>query len=118
MFKSMSQELNDTHRDIIEIKSYLGLPADTYHELPKFDDLFIEWDAVDEAATAAAHAPLPHLCRRTRVPTRSRRSPSRGQQIFDEDVETEEEEPQDYREHPDFDEDEDTSDEDAQDDDE
>jgi hypothetical protein len=114
----MSQEVNETRRHIIEIKSHLGLPADTYHELPKFDDLFIEWDAVDEAATAAAHAPLPHLCRRTRVPTRSRRSPSRGQQIFDEDVETEEEEPQDYREHPDFDEDEDTSDEDAQDDDE
>ncbi|RLN25697.1 actin-like protein ARP8 [Panicum miliaceum] len=107
MCKSVSQEVNENRRDIIEIKSHLGLPYDPYHELPEFDDPFAEWDAADEAAVAAAHAPLP----------RSYRSPPRGQEIFDEEEETEEEEPLNYCEHPDYDEDEDTSDDDAQDDD-
>jgi hypothetical protein len=114
----MSQEVNETRRHIIEIKSHLGLPADTYHELLEFDDPFIEWDDADEAAIAAAHAPLPRPCRCTRAPTHSRRSPPRGQEIFDEEAVTEEEEPQDYREIPDSDEDEDTSTDDTQDDDE
>jgi hypothetical protein len=96
----------------------LGLLADTYHELPQFDDPFPEWDAADEAAVTAAHAPFPRPHRRTRPPTRSRRSPPGGQEIFDEDKETEKEEPRDYHEHPDSDEDEDTSDDGAQDDDE
>jgi hypothetical protein len=48
--------------------------------------------------------------RRTHVPTRSCHSPPRGQEIFDEEEETEEEEPHDYREIHDLDEDEDTSD--------
>jgi hypothetical protein len=117
MCKTATQEINENCCDIIEIKSHLGLPADPYHELPKFDDPFAEWDAADEAAIAAAHAPLPRprLC--TRAPTRSRRSPPRGQEIFDEEEETEEEAPPNYREIPNSDEDEDTSDEDAQDDD-
>jgi hypothetical protein len=113
----MSQEVNETRHDIIEIKSHLGLAVDTYHELLEFDDPFAEWDAADEAAIVAAHAPLPHPRRRTRVPTRSHPSPPRGQEIFDEEAETEKEEPQDYREIPDSDEDEDTSDDGAQDDD-
>jgi hypothetical protein len=118
MCKTATQEINENRRDIIEIKSHLGLPADPYHELPEFDDPFAEWDAADEAAIAAAHSPLPRPRQRTRAPTRSRRSPPRGQEIFDEEEETEEEAPPNYREIPDLDEDEDTSDEDAQDDDE
>jgi hypothetical protein len=55
----MTQEVNENCRDIIEIKSHLGLPAYTYHELPQFDDPFPEWDAADEAAVTVAHAPLP-----------------------------------------------------------
>jgi hypothetical protein len=80
--------------------------VDPYHELPKFDDPFAEWDAADEAAVAAAHDPLPRPHRRTRAPTHSRRTS---------DVEAE---PHDYHEIPDSDEDEDTSDDGAQDDDE
>jgi hypothetical protein len=118
MCRIATQEINENHRDIIEIKSHLGLPADPYHELPEFDDPFAKWDAADEATIADAHAPLPRPCQRTRAPTRSGRSPPHGQEIFDEDEETEEEEPRDYREHPDSDEDEDTSNEDALDDDE
>jgi hypothetical protein len=113
----MANEVNENRRDIIEIKNHLGLLTDPYHELPEFDDPFAEWDATDEAAITAAHAPLPHPCCRTCHPTRSRRSPPRGQEIFDEDEETEEEEPRDYCEHPNFDEDEDTSDGGTQDDD-
>jgi hypothetical protein len=116
MCKTATQEINENRRDIIEIKSHLGLPADPYHELPEFDDPFAEWDAADEAAIAAAHAPLPRPHRCTHAPTRSRHSPPRGQEIFDEEEETEEEEPHNYHEIPDSDED--TSDEVAQDDDE
>jgi hypothetical protein len=115
--KTMTQKVNENRRDIIEIKSHLGLPADIYHELPQFDDPFPKWDAADEAAVTAAHAPLPRPRHRTHPPTRSYRSPSGVQEMFDEDEETEEEEPCDYREHPDSDEDEDTSDDGAQDDD-
>jgi hypothetical protein len=120
MCKTATQEINENCHDIIKIKSHLGLPADPYHELPEFDDPFAEWDAADEAAIAAAHAPLPCPCQRTHAPTRSCRSPPRGQEIFYEEEETEEEAPPNYREIPDSDEDEDedTSDEDAQDDDE
>jgi hypothetical protein len=118
MCNTATQEINENRRDIIEIKSHLGLPVDPYHELPEFDDPFAEWDAADEAAIAATHAPLPRPRQRTRAPTRSRCSPPRGQEIFDEEEETEEEAPPNYREIPDSDEDEDTSDEDAQDDDE
>jgi hypothetical protein len=117
MCKTVTQEINENHHDIIEIKSHLGIPADPYHELPVFDDPFAEWDAMDEAAIAAAHAPLPPSRCRAHGPTRSCCSPPHGQEIFDEEEETEEEEPQDYREIPDSDEDEDTSADDAQDDD-
>jgi hypothetical protein len=113
-----TQEINENRHDIIEIKSHLGLPADPYHELLKFDDPFTKWDGADEDAIAAAHAPLPRPHRRTRAPTRSRRSPPHGQEIFDEEAEIKEEEPRDYRELPNSDEDEDTSIDDAQDDDE
>jgi hypothetical protein len=40
MCKTATQEINKNRRDIIEIKSHLGLPAGPYHELPKFDDPF------------------------------------------------------------------------------
>ena len=65
---------------------------------------------------------VPRACRQTRSPhrrasTSSRRAPTRGQEIFDEDEETEEDAPLDYREHPDSAEDEDTSEDAAQDED-
>jgi hypothetical protein len=47
MCKSIATETNENRRDIIEIKSHLGLPTDPYRELPEFDDLFAEWDAQD-----------------------------------------------------------------------
>jgi hypothetical protein len=116
--KTSTHEINENRRDIIEIKGHLGLPANSYHELLEFDDPFAEWDAADEAAVAAARAPLPRPRRRTCAPTHSHRSPPRGQEIFDEEEETEEEEPHNYHEIPDSDEDEDISDDGAQDDDE
>jgi hypothetical protein len=115
--KTSTHEINENRRDIIEIKGHLGLPANSYHELLEFDDPFAEWDAADEAAVAAARAPLPRPRRRTCAPTHSHRSPPRGQEIFDEEEETEEEEPHNYREIPDSDEDEEISDDGAQDDD-
>jgi hypothetical protein len=117
MCKTATHEINENRCDIIEIKGHLGLLADPYHELPEFDDPFAEWHAADEAVVAAAHAPLPRPHRRARAPTRSRHSPPRGQQIFDEEEETEEEGPHNYRKIPVSYEDEDTSDDDAQDDD-
>ena len=92
---------------------------DPHRELPDFDDLFAEWDAADEAAVAAAHAPLPRARRQARSPRRrastsSRRAPPCGQEIFDEEKETEEDAPLDYREHPNSAEDEDTSEDVAQ----
>jgi hypothetical protein len=45
MCKTITTETNENHRDIIEIKSHLGLPTDPYRELPVFDDPFAEWDA-------------------------------------------------------------------------
>jgi hypothetical protein len=75
MCKSMANEINENRRDIIEIKNHLGLPTDPYHELLEFDDPFAKWDAADEAAVTASHAPLPRPRCRTRPPTRSRRSP-------------------------------------------
>ena len=99
-----------------------GLPLDSHHELPAFDDPFAEWDAADEATVAAAHVPLPCARRqahspRHRASTSSRRAPPSDQEIFDEEEETEEDAPIDYREHPDSDEDEDTSEDAAQDED-
>jgi hypothetical protein len=37
MCKTIATETNENRRDIIEIKSHIGLPADPYHELPEFD---------------------------------------------------------------------------------
>ena len=76
----------------------MGLPLDSQHELPAFDDPFAEWDAADEAAVAATHAPLPRARRQARSPRRhastsSRRAPPSGQEIFDEEEETEEDAP-------------------------
>jgi hypothetical protein len=48
MCKTMATETNENRRDIIDIKSHLGLPTDPYCELPTFDDPFAEWDAQDE----------------------------------------------------------------------
>jgi hypothetical protein len=45
MCKTIATETNENRRDIIEIKSQLGLPTDPYRELPEFDDPFTEWDA-------------------------------------------------------------------------
>jgi hypothetical protein len=45
MCKTIATETNENCRDIIEIKSHLGLPTDPYRELPGFDDPFAEWDA-------------------------------------------------------------------------
>jgi hypothetical protein len=78
MCKTATHEINENRHDIIEIKGHLGLPADPYHELPEFDDPFAEWDAEDEVAVTAAHAPLPRPRRCTRAPTHSCRSPPRG----------------------------------------
>jgi hypothetical protein len=47
MCNTIATETNENCRDIIEIKSHLGLPTDPYGELPKFDDPFVEWDAQD-----------------------------------------------------------------------
>jgi hypothetical protein len=47
MCKTMATETNENRRDIIEIKSHLGLPIDPYRELPEFDDPFAEWKAQD-----------------------------------------------------------------------
>jgi len=96
---------------------------DAHRDLPKFDNPIDEWDAADEAVVTAASAPLPCARRqarspRRRVATSSRHAPPSGQEIFDEDEETEEEEPLNYHEHPNFDEDEDTSEDAVQDDDE
>jgi hypothetical protein len=46
MCKTIATETNENRRDIIEIKSHLGLPTDLYRELPEFDDPFAEWDAL------------------------------------------------------------------------
>jgi hypothetical protein len=62
MCKTATHEINENRHDIIEIKSHLGLPVDPYDELPEIDEPFIEWDVVDDAAVAAAHAPLPRPC--------------------------------------------------------
>jgi hypothetical protein len=45
MCKTIATETNENRRDIIEIKSHLGLPTDPYRELPEFDDSFAELDA-------------------------------------------------------------------------
>jgi hypothetical protein len=47
MCKTIATETNENRRDIIEIKSHLGLPTDPYRELPEFDDPFAEWDTQD-----------------------------------------------------------------------
>jgi hypothetical protein len=47
MCKKIATETNENRRDIIEIKSHLGLPTDPYRELPEFDDPFAEWDTQD-----------------------------------------------------------------------
>jgi hypothetical protein len=47
MCKTIATETNENRRDIIKIKSHLGLPTDPYRELLEFDDPFAEWDAQD-----------------------------------------------------------------------
>ncbi|KAG2540114.1 hypothetical protein PVAP13_9NG529842 [Panicum virgatum] len=123
MCRNIAHDVHDNTRSINEIRGHLGLPLNAHHDLPEFDDPFAEWDAADEAAIAAAHAPLPRARRqacspRRRATTSSSRAPPSGQEIFDEDEKTEEEEPQGYHDHRDSDEDEDTSEDAAQDDDE
>ena len=122
MCRNIAHDVHENTRSINEIRGHLGLSLNAHRDLPEFDDPFVEWDAADEAAIAAAHAPLPrarhqaHSPRR-RATTSSSRAPPSGQEIFDEDEETEEDAPLDYREHPDSAEDEDTSEDVAQDED-
>jgi len=123
MCRNIAQDVHENARSINEIRGHMRLPLDPHHELLAFDDPFAEWDAADEAAIAAAHAPLPRARRQAHFPhrraaTSSSRAPPRGQEIFNEDEETEEEAPLNYCEHPDSEEDEDTSEDAAQDDDE
>ena len=121
MCRNIAQDVHENTRSINEIRGHLGLPLDSHRELPDFDDPFAEWDVADEAAVAAAHAPLPRARRQARSPrhraSTSRRVPPSGQEIFDEEEEAEEDAPIDYREHPDSAEDEDTSEDAAQDED-
>ena len=122
MCRNIAQDVHENARSINEIRGHMELPLNPHRELPAFDDLFAEWDATDEAAITAAHALLPRARRQTRSPhrrasTSSRRAPTRGQEIFDEEDVTEEDAPLDYHEHPDSAEDEDTSEDVAQDED-
>ncbi|KAG2594390.1 hypothetical protein PVAP13_5NG642166 [Panicum virgatum] len=122
MCRNIAQDVHENARSINEIRGHMGLHLDPHRELPAFDDPFAEWDAADEAAVAAAHAPLPRAHRQARSPhrrasTSSHCDPPSGQEIFDEEEETEEDAPLDYRKHPDSAEDEDTSEEVAQDED-
>ncbi|KAG2634216.1 hypothetical protein PVAP13_2NG155200, partial [Panicum virgatum] len=114
MCRNIAHDVHENTRSINETRGHLGLPLNAHHDLPEFDDPFAEWDAADEAAIAVAHASLPrarHQARspRCRAATSSSRAPPSGQEIFDEDEETEEEEPINYREHANSDEDEATS---------
>jgi len=59
MCRNIAQDVHENARSINEIRGHMGLPLDPHRELPEFDDPFTEWDATDEAAIAAAHAPLP-----------------------------------------------------------
>ena len=87
MCKTMVKEVNENRRDIIEMKSHMGLLCDPYHELPEFDDPFAEWDAQDAQATQEEEEPAPH------VPA-PRTAPRRSRHARDDDEETEEETPQ------------------------
>ncbi|KAG2561669.1 hypothetical protein PVAP13_8KG171902 [Panicum virgatum] len=106
MCRNIAQDVHEDARSINEIRGHMGLPLDPHRELPAFDDPIADWDAADEAAIVAAHAPLPRARRQARSPchhasTSSPHAPPRGQEIFDEEEETEEDAPVNYREHPD-----------------
>ena len=110
MCKTIASEVNENCRDIQAIKAHMGLHMDAHDPLSEFDDPFAEWDAAD-AAPEPAFVPLPRQhCRQVSCTAHAPRRPSFSQEIFYEDEETEEEEPQGYKEHHDSDEDEDTSD--------
>jgi len=104
MCKTMVKEVNENRKDIIEIKGHLGLPCDIYHELPKIDDPFAEWDAHDSQAhvdpTPSTPAPVIRAASR-----RSRRA-------CGDNEDTEEDIPSNYHEHDDEEEDDDTEDDD------
>ena len=42
MCKSIAQDVHENKRSINEIRGHLGLPLDTHHDIPKFDDPFAE----------------------------------------------------------------------------
>ena len=110
MCKTIALEVNENRWDIQAIKAHTGLPVDAHYELPALNDPFAEWDAAD-AAPEPAFVPLPRQrCRQVSRTAHAPRRPSFSQEIFDEDEETKEEEPQGYKEHRDSDEDDDTSD--------
>ena len=76
----------------------MGLPLDAHDALPEFDNPFAEWDAAPEPA----YVPPPRQRRRQVSRTaHAPRHPPAGQEIFDEDEESEEEKPQGYKEHRD-----------------
>jgi hypothetical protein len=71
----MVHEVNENRRNIIEMKSEMGLPCDPHHELLEFDDHFAEWDAQDAQATRGEEkdvVPAPALAT-ARISTRRSR---------------------------------------------
>jgi hypothetical protein len=105
MCKTMVREVNANHRDIIEMKSEMGLPCDLHHELPEFDDPFAEWDAQYAKATREEEEPTPA------PPTQPTRiAPRQTQRARDEEEDTDEDVPQQYFEHDNDDDDEEEDD--------
>jgi hypothetical protein len=90
MCKTMVKEANENHRDIIELKSEMGLPRDAHHELLEFDDPFVEWDAQNAQEEEAPPA--------TTAPRRTHRT------CDDDEEETEEDQLLNYHEYDDDDE--------------
>jgi hypothetical protein len=85
----MVREVNENCRDIIEMKSEMGLPCNPHHELPEFDDPFAEWDAQDAQAAREEEEPTPA------PPTRpSRTAPYQTCRAYDEEQNTKEDVPQ------------------------
>lgn len=97
MCKHMAREINENRRDIIEIKASQGLSVDTYHELPEFDDRFVEWDVMDAAkAIAATPSPIPAAPVSSSHPRRSMRATYVEEEEEEDEDDNKEEEDEDY----------------------
>jgi len=96
MCQTMVKEVNENRRDMIEIKSHLGLPCDPYHELPDFDDPFAERDAQETQVAQANVDPAPHA-----PAPRTRAASHRSRHTHGDDDDTEEEILPQYHEHDD-----------------